>query len=398
MAAIEFRNICKVFSGNVRAVENLSLAVGDGEFLVIVGPSGCGKSTVLRMVAGLEEISGGELLIGGQVVNTLKPQARNVAMVFQNYALYPHKTVRKNLEFPLRMQRMPKPEIRRRTERVARLLGLTDHLDKKPKQLSGGQRQRVAMGRAIVRDPQVFLMDEPLSNLDARLRVKIRAEIADLQRRLGTTTLYVTHDQVEAMTLGHRVAVMNRGRLRQVAPALELYDRPADIFVATFIGSPPMNLFPSRLRRSEKGEFRVEMGNHRLPLPACISIRNAHIFHDMPLIAGVRPEGFVRPETVPEAARIRVRVRATETLGHESVIWFESPTPPLSVPNTGAGDPIQKKDGLMAARFPSDYLNRGQEKLTLGVDTSGIHFFSTRGISLFPFDGGAGGMPDQEDI
>jgi multiple sugar transport system ATP-binding protein len=213
MAEVEFKNVNKVFDGGVHAVRDLSLRIKDGEFLVMVGPSGCGKSTLLRMVAGLDEVTGGTLKIGGKTVNGIPPQERNIAMVFQNYALYPHKSVRKNLEFPLKMMKLKKAEIAKRVDKAARLLGLHEYLDRKPKQLSGGQRQRVAMGRAIVRDPQVFLMDEPLSNLDAKMRVEIRAEIADLQRKIGITTLYVTHDQVEAMTLGERVAVLKNGVL-----------------------------------------------------------------------------------------------------------------------------------------------------------------------------------------
>ncbi|HKF62435.1 MAG TPA: ATP-binding cassette domain-containing protein, partial [Dongiaceae bacterium] len=241
MAGIEFERVFKRFPGGVTAVEDLSLAIRDGEFMIFVGPSGCGKTTALRMVAGLEEINEGEIRIGGRRVNELDAQDRDIAMVFQNYALYPHKSVRDNIAFPLRMQRMGRTEISQRVSEVATLLGIEALLERRPGELSGGQRQRVAMGRAIVRHPQVFLMDEPLSNLDAKLRIQMRVELVKLHRRLGVTTIYVTHDQTEAMTLGQRVAVLNEGRIQQVAPPRQLYLHPANLFVASFIGSPPMN-------------------------------------------------------------------------------------------------------------------------------------------------------------
>ncbi|MCU7809081.1 MAG: ABC transporter ATP-binding protein, partial [Candidatus Thiodiazotropha sp. (ex Semelilucina semeliformis)] len=242
MASIRLDKVSKQYDGHDAIIEEMDLQIRDGELLVLVGPSGCGKSTLLRMVAGLEEISAGEILIDDQVVNQLPPQKRNLAMVFQNYALYPHMTVRENLAFPLKMQRLSRDEVNRRVAQTAELLSLGNLLDRRPKQLSGGQRQRVAMGRAMVRDADAFLMDEPLSNLDAKLRVEIRSEIAALQRRLGITTLYVTHDQVEAMTLGHRVAVMRAGKLQQVATPSRLYEHPVNVFVAGFIGNPGMNV------------------------------------------------------------------------------------------------------------------------------------------------------------
>src|SRR3954447_5664780 len=242
MAEVEFKGVDKVYDNGVQAVKDLSLEAHDGEFLVLVGPSGCGKTTALRMVAGLEEISDGTISIGGRVVNQLSPKERDIAMVFQNYALYPHLSVAENIAFGLRLRKEPKSVIAERVAWAGKLLDLTPYLDRKPKELSGGQRQRVAMGRAIVRHPQVFLMDEPLSNLDAKLRVQMRADIAHLQSELGVTTIYVTHDQIEAMTMGDRVAVMNKGYLQQIDAPQRLYDRPANLFVAGFIGTPPMNL------------------------------------------------------------------------------------------------------------------------------------------------------------
>jgi multiple sugar transport system ATP-binding protein len=247
MARVEFEHVDKIYAEGTHAVVDCSLEIADGELMVFVGPSGCGKSTLLRLVAGLEQLSSGTLRIGERVVNDLAPQERNVAMVFQDYALYPFMSVRRNLEFPLKMRKLPHSEIRRRVEWAAGLLDIAQVLERLPKQLSGGQRQRVAMGRALVREPAVFLLDEPLSNLDAKLRVQVRAEIGALQQRTGTTMIYVTHDQIEAMTLGDRVGVLHQGRLQQVAPPRELYDRPANVFVAGFIGNPPMNLFPTRV-------------------------------------------------------------------------------------------------------------------------------------------------------
>src|SRR5574340_1075994 len=251
MARVVFEHVTKTYDDGTHAVTDCTLQIADGELMVFVGPSGCGKSTLGRRVAALEAATGGTLRIGDRVVNDLTPQQRNIAMVFQDYALYPFMSVRRNLEFPLKMRKLPRDEMRRRVESVASLLDITPLLDRLPKQLSGGQRQRVAMGRALVRNPAVFLLDEPLSNLDAKLRGQVRAEIGDLQHRTRTTMIYVTHDQVEAMTLGDRVAVLDRGRLQQVAPPRELYDRPANVFVAGFIGHPPMNLFPAQLAIAE---------------------------------------------------------------------------------------------------------------------------------------------------
>src|SRR5881397_1822055 len=260
MAEVAFDRVSKIYPDGTRAVNDVSLDIKDGEFLVLVGPSGCGKTTALRMVAGLEEISDGELFIGDRVVNQLTPKERDVAMVFQNYALYPHLSVYENIAFGLRLRKESKDEVHRRVSWAAKMLDLTPYLDRKPKQLSGGQRQRVAMGRAIVRHPQVFLMDEPLSNLDAKLRVQMRADIAKLQHDLGTTTIYVTHDQVEAMTMGDRVAVMRKGELQQVASPQELYDRPVNLFVAGFIGSPSMNFVQGTIETAD-GALSVVFGD-----------------------------------------------------------------------------------------------------------------------------------------
>ncbi len=322
MASVTYIKVGKTFPDGTRALVDLDLHVEDGEFMVLVGPSGCGKSTALRLLAGLETASEGELQIDGERVNELSPQQRNVAMVFQNYALYPHMSVRANLAFPLRMAKLSAEETEKCIEHVAELLALTRLLDRMPKQLSGGQRQRVAMGRAIVREPRVFLMDEPLSNLDARLRVQIRAEIAALQARLGVTTLYVTHDQVEAMTLGHRVAVMNAGRLQQIAPPQELYERPANTFVAQFLGSPGMNVFPTHLR-ANGSDLEFEFGDRWLPLPAQtrspFDTLRAHVDHKM--FAGLRPEAVAIAKS--GAATVELVLTAVEVLGHEQLLYFD---------------------------------------------------------------------------
>jgi multiple sugar transport system ATP-binding protein len=311
MAQITFDKAQRWYAGADRpAVPGIDLEVRDGEFLVLVGPSGCGKSTTLRMLAGLEEVDGGRILIGDRDVTEVAPKDRDIAMVFQNYALYPHKSVRDNLAFPLKMAKVARAEQEERVTAVAEMLGLSDYLDRKPKALSGGQRQRVAMGRAIVRQPQVFCMDEPLSNLDAKMRVHTRGDIARLQRELGVTTVYVTHDQVEAMTMGDRVAVMHDGEIQQVDTPLALYDRPANLFVAGFIGSPQMNLF----------EATVEGGNafidgYRVPLD-----RPTSALVTAPVTIGVRPESWqvVAPGEGPEGRGLEVRVDLVEQLGSDS--------------------------------------------------------------------------------
>jgi len=302
MAAVTFDNVAKRF-GAVSVIEGLNLGIHDHEFMVLVGPSGCGKSTALRMIAGLEEITGGRVLIGDRVVNDLEPKDRDVAMVFQNYALYPHMSVRQNIEFGLKLRKTPKDAMARKVDEAAQTLGLVSLLDRKPKQLSGGQRQRVAVARAIVRDPKVFLFDEPLSNLDAKLRVQMRAEITKLQQRLGTTCVYVTHDQIEAMTMGHRISVMKDGRIQQVGTPLEVYDRPANVFVAQFIGTPPMNFFDATV----KGD-RLEAPSFSVPSPRGLT-------EGQKLRVGIRPEHLTRGDFP-----VRAVVELVEPVGHEAVV------------------------------------------------------------------------------
>ena len=324
MASIELENIVKTYGDGFKAVNDISLDIADGELMILVGPSGCGKSTVLRMIAGLEDITSGELQIGGERMNEKAPRERNLAMVFQNYALYPHLTVYENIAFPLRLQKRSDEEIRKKVEDAASTLELTEHLERKPSQLSGGQRQRVAMGRAIVREAQAFLFDEPLSNLDAKLRGQMRTEISRLQRRLGITTVYVTHDQTEAMTLGDRVAVLRKGLLQQVATPRELYERPVNMFVAGFIGSPPMNFVSAGV---EKDALVLPFA--RVPLAK--EVREAVAGKQL-LIAGIRPEHFEDASLIDDAHRARgvtfeARVDVTEWLGNElyAYIPFEAP-------------------------------------------------------------------------
>ncbi len=317
MAGVVLDGVTKRF-GDVRVIEGLDLDIGDGEFMVLVGPSGCGKSTALRMVAGLEEITGGTISIGGKVVNQVPPKDRDIAMVFQSYALYPHMTVKQNLEFGLKIRKTPRAEMDRLVAEAAQILGIEPLLARKPKELSGGQRQRVALGRAIVRKPSVFLFDEPLSNLDAKLRVQMRAEIKKLQTRLGTTTIYVTHDQVEAMTMGHRIAVLHGGILQQVGAPLELYERPANLFVAAFIGSPPMNFAKATLAG---GATRIQAAEFQIPVPA--SLRAAVATRDgAKVVVGVRPENLVPPGKEPRGptSPLTVTVEIVEPLGHEVVV------------------------------------------------------------------------------
>jgi multiple sugar transport system ATP-binding protein len=329
MAEVVFDRLTKVYDNGVVAVSELSLAIADAEFLVLVGPSGCGKSTALRLVAGLEEITDGRLLIDGRVANDESPAKRNVAMVFQNYALYPHMTVAKNIELALKIRRVPKAERLAKVKEVARILGLSDLLDRKPAKLSGGQRQRVAMGRAIVRDPDVFLLDEPLSNLDAKLRLQMRAEISELQRRLRATTIFVTHDQIEAMTMADRVAVMRRGVLQQVGPPQELYERPVNLFVADFIGSPAMNFLQGRLAsRNGTPVLRYAPdGDRELKLPAPVAAPLRGLSEGSEVILGVRPEHLrIAAETTDEL-QIPARVLLTEPLGGETLVHVSVAAP-----------------------------------------------------------------------
>ncbi|MEM9555537.1 MAG: sn-glycerol-3-phosphate ABC transporter ATP-binding protein UgpC [Acidobacteriota bacterium] len=318
MANVTFDHVRKTYDPDVTVIRDFSLEIRDQEFMVLVGPSGCGKSTALRMIAGLEEISDGTISIGGRVVNDLPPKDRDIAMVFQSYALYPHMTVRENLSFGLRIRKMPKHEIDERVNEAAEILGLTGLLDRKPRAMSGGQRQRVAVGRAIVRKPQVFLFDEPLSNLDAKLRVQMRAEISKLQRRLETTTVYVTHDQVEAMTMGHRIAIMKDGDLQQVGSPLEVYATPHNVFVATFIGTPPMNFFRGRLTT---GVEAAETSFGLLPIAESLRPGASGKGGDEVLI-GIRPEHLVdaRQPTRGETFEVDAQVEVVEPLGHEALV------------------------------------------------------------------------------
>jgi multiple sugar transport system ATP-binding protein len=320
MAEIELRGLTKRYPDGTEGVKKLDLEIGDGEFMILVGPSGCGKSTALRMVAGLEDITEGDLMIGGKRVNEVAPKDRDIAMVFQNYALYPHMSVRENMAYALKKRKVPRDKIQEQVESTAKILDLTEHLDRKPGNMSGGQRQRVAMGRAIVRQPQAFLMDEPLSNLDAKLRVQMRGEVARLQKRLGTTTLYVTHDQTEAMTLGDRVAVMRGGHLQQVDAPKELYANPVNLFVAGFIGSPAMNFVPARL---EDDKLRLPFGD--VPLEGELRARLKGDGSERDVIAGMRPEHFEDARFAHEVARplkFRTRIDVVEEMGSELYAFF----------------------------------------------------------------------------
>ena len=336
MARVSLESISKVYPDGTVAVRDFSLEIADGELVVLVGPSGCGKTTALRMVAGLEEITEGQITIGEVVVNKLPPRERDVAMVFQNYALYPHKSIYENLAFPLKLRGMSKKEVEERVTRIARLLELEEQLKRRPRQLSGGQRQRVAMGRAIVRDPQAFLMDEPLSNLDAKLRAQMRAEISLLHREIGTTTIYVTHDQVEAMTLGERVAVLRKGELQQVAAPQELYDRPANLFVAGFIGSPAMNFVEGKLDRAE-GRLTVAFGEKQFAVDDAELAGHAGLeeYAGRTVILGIRPEHLEDAALVPDTPanrRLSGHVRLKEALGSEIVVHFQVDAAPVVLP------------------------------------------------------------------
>jgi multiple sugar transport system ATP-binding protein len=321
MADIQLKEVWKRYPDGFEAVKDMNLAIGDGEFMILVGPSGCGKSTALRMIAGLEDITEGELAIGGERMNELGPRERDIAMVFQNYALYPHMTVRDNMGFALKLAKTPKEEISRKVEEAARILDLQQHLDRKPANLSGGQRQRVAMGRAIVRDPKAFLMDEPLSNLDAKLRVQMRTEVARIQNTLGTTTVYVTHDQTEAMTLGDRVAVMRAGIVQQVDTPKVLYEDPLNLFVAGFIGSPSMNFLPGRL---EGDTIKLPFGD--APIPAPIKSKMQGNGNARDVIVGIRPEHFEDAAVAGDAhnlLKFKTKVAVVESMGSELYAYFD---------------------------------------------------------------------------
>ncbi len=387
MAEVDFDGVSKIYGDGTRAVTDMSLEIADGEFMVLVGPSGCGKSTALRMVAGLEEISAGTVRIGDRVVNHVPAKDRDIAMVFQSYALYPHLNVYDNIAFGLRVRKTPKAEIERRVREAARILGLDDLLAKKPRALSGGQRQRVAMGRAIVREPRAFLMDEPLSNLDAKLRVQTRTEISRLQHELGVTTIYVTHDQVEAMTMGDRVAVMRKGELQQVASPQELYDHPVNLFVGGFIGSPAMNMVEATLEESD-GRLVVALGDQRLPLgDELVASRPAlRGYLGKTIVLGIRPESLedaaLAPD-VPAERRLRGRVELTEALGSELVAHVRIGARPALTEEVrelaeDVGDTVETEDAaetVVVARFGPHSRARKGDRVEMCVDTGALHFF-----------------------
>ncbi|TMK83024.1 MAG: sn-glycerol-3-phosphate ABC transporter ATP-binding protein UgpC [Actinobacteria bacterium] len=381
MARIVLEDVTKVFGSDVVAVDHVSLDIGDGEFMVLVGPSGCGKSTLLRLLAGLEEVTEGEIYIGDRNVTDLAPKDRDVAMVFQNYALYPHMTVEQNIGFGLKLRRTPKAETRTKVKEAARILGLQPFLARKPAELSGGQRQRVAIGRAMVRDPKAFLMDEPLSNLDAKLRVQMRAELATVHERLGTTTVYVTHDQVEAMTLGQRVAVLKDGVLQQVDTPQALYNAPANLFVAAFIGSPPMNLV-----EAEVEDHAVSFGGYRLPTPDGVDLAS---HRGRSLILGIRPSDLEDADVWQSGGLpvIEVKAHVTEELGSEVNVLFRVDAPPVATEDTiaaaseeGAEEaviPLMGAEGksVFCARVDPRTKARPGATVRLSVDPSRFHYF-----------------------
>jgi multiple sugar transport system ATP-binding protein len=385
MAEILLDKIWKRYPDGFEAVKELNLSIGDGEFMILVGPSGCGKSTALRMVAGLEAITQGDLVIGGTRVNQVAPRDRDIAMVFQNYALYPHMTVRENMGFALKLAKVPKADIERKVSDAADILELGPHLDRRPGQLSGGQRQRVAMGRAIVRDPKVFLMDEPLSNLDAKLRVQMRTQVARLQKQLGTTTVYVTHDQTEAMTLGDRVAVMRQGVLQQVGTPAELYEEPANLFVAGFIGSPAMNFLPARL---EDGVLKLPIGEAQIPT----GVRDA----PREVIAGLRPEHFEDARLSGDAAGLRFRARldVVESMGSELYAYFDAHGGELrsaeldELAQDAGMDDVPSSGSEIVARLSAGSRARAGDDVELVVDTTMMQLFDrTSGRSLLVGEG-----------
>jgi multiple sugar transport system ATP-binding protein len=380
MATVTMDSVDKVYDNGFQAIYDLSLDIADSEFLVLVGPSGCGKSTALRMVAGLETISSGTLRIGDRVVNDVEPKDRDIAMVFQNYALYPHMTVFDNIGFALKLARIPRPEIESRVRKAAAILELEPYLDRKPAQLSGGQRQRVAMGRAIVRQPSAFLMDEPLSNLDAKLRVQMRAEIARLQRDLGVTTIYVTHDQVEAMTMGDRVAVLKDGYLQQVDTPQNLYDHPTNVFVAAFIGSPSMNLYEGQLILD--GQDAVQIGDQRVAFPAELLSKRPALreYGGKEVVVGIRPEDFedaAVATNVPADHRMKGTVRLVEALGSELMVHFSID----SATRVNSGDPDAPEELLgegvanAVARFSPRSRVRVDDDVEISVASENMHFF-----------------------
>ena len=373
MGEIVLSEVDKIYENGFHAVHQLSLDVADGEFLVLVGPSGCGKSTALRMIAGLETISSGELRIGGRVVNDLEPKDRDIAMVFQSYALYPHLTVRDNIAFALKLRKMPKQEINERVANAARILELTENLDRKPAQLSGGQRQRVAMGRAIVRQPQAFLMDEPLSNLDAKLRVQMRAEVSKLQHSLNVTTVYVTHDQIEAMTMGDRVAVLSRGVLQQVGTPQVLYDHPDNLFVGAFIGSPQMNLFEANVSSTSDGTL-LTLGSNTLSVPASVVAAHPSLaeYDGRRIAVGIRPE-HLRIAAAGDADTLNGVVEVREGLGSEIILYVA--TDAAGVDTSAAENTAATSDRVVVARIEPHATAQIGDRASLAVDTSQLHLF-----------------------
>jgi multiple sugar transport system ATP-binding protein len=390
VAEVTFDGISKIYPDGTRAVDSFDLEILDGEFMVLVGPSGCGKTTALRMVAGLEEISEGQLRIGDRVVNELAPRDRDIAMVFQSYALYPHLTVYDNIAFSLRLRKTPKNEIDKRVREAARILGLEQFLDRKPRALSGGQRQRVAMGRAIVRQPHAFLMDEPLSNLDAKLRVQMRAEISGIQRDLEVTTIYVTHDQIEAMTMGDRVAVMRKGELQQVASPQELYDQPVNLFVGGFIGSPAMNMIEGTLERANGG-LAIKTGDQSIALGDEVLSRRPALkaYEGREVVVGIRPEDLEDAAIDTEAPanrRVRGRVELREALGSEIMVHFTVEAPPAVTDDVrelardvGEEAVVEAKADAshttLVGRFSPRTEVRKGDVLEVTVDARSLHFF-----------------------
>jgi multiple sugar transport system ATP-binding protein len=403
MAGVTFDDVSKIYADGTRAVDDMDLEIEDGEFMVLVGPSGCGKTTALRMVAGLEEISEGVVKIGDRVVNHVPSKDRDIAMVFQSYALYPHLSVYENIAFGLKLKKVPKDEIDARVQDAARVLGLENFLKRKPRALSGGQRQRVAMGRAIVRQPQAFLMDEPLSNLDAKLRVQMRAEIAKLQTDLGVTTLYVTHDQVEAMTMGDRVAVMRKGELQQVAAPQDLYDRPVNLFVGGFIGSPAMNMLRATLERSNgtltavAGSQRIELGEETLSQRPALKA-----YEGREVVLGIRPEDLEDAAIAPDSPghqRLRGEVRLREALGAELMVHCSTDATPALTEDVrelqrdvGAEDlPIEGEGAMIVGRFGPRSRVREGETVEVAIDTRMLHFFDPdTGLGIYDETKGAG--------
>ncbi len=384
MADVEFSHVEKSYPNGFKAVSDLNLEIEEGEFLVMVGPSGCGKSTTLRMIAGLEDITGGELSIGGRVVNDVPPKDRDIAMVFQNYALYPHMTVGENIGFALKLAKTPKDEIKTRVSAAAKMLELTEILDRKPAQLSGGQRQRVAMGRAIVRKPRVFLLDEPLSNLDAKLRVQMRAQITELQREVAVTTFYVTHDQVEAMTMADRVAVINRGILQQVDSPQRLYDHPDNLFVAAFIGSPSMNLMEAQLDESN-GQVKMQLGSQSLAVPDSVLEKQPGLrdYLGRQVTVGIRPEDFgdaAIQTDHPADQRLRAEAHSVEALGFERIVYFDvDAVPVFSEDALDLGEDVEEVLPLdvsrVSSRFEPASKVKANDTFEVTVAVANSHFF-----------------------